>query len=121
MDNPSEFMKKIHDVGFNIFQSIKQMFNLAEYRNLYKKEMFTTELKSSILSNKNRQFETVINHLLKSHSQQNQTKLTRELKELGVEIKVGKEGLRKGRAGREDIENSPMNRSERKSLIYIED
>ena len=30
-------MKKIHDVGFNIFQSIKQMFSLAEYRNLYKK------------------------------------------------------------------------------------
>ena len=62
----------------------------------------------------------MINHLLKSHSRQNQAKLAKELKDLGVEIKVGKDAFRRGK-GREDMENSPMNRSERKSLIYIED
>ena len=36
-DNPTIFVKKVHEIGFNIFQSIKQLSSLSEYRNIYKK------------------------------------------------------------------------------------
>lgn len=36
-DSPNQLMKKVHEIGFSIFQSIKQLSNLTEYRNIYKK------------------------------------------------------------------------------------
>ena len=73
---------------------------------------------------------------MKSHSTQNQSKLAKELKEMGVEVKtenktkkqvkeVFEKKINKGENWKtpnksySDIENSPMNRSHRKSLIYI--
>ena len=37
LSSPDQFVNHIHEMGFSIFHSLKQIFNLADYRNILKK------------------------------------------------------------------------------------
>lgn len=90
ISEPQLMNKKIHEVGYGIFQTIRHLANLSEYKNVYKKEIFTYGVKAQLLENKNKQFEGAINYLLK-YSGENvhggiSKKVIKELREMGVEI-----------------------------------
>lgn len=89
-NEPNKLSSKLNEFGFGILQSAKQLASLCEYRNVYKKEMFTFAIKEELLCNKNKQLETAVGHLLKhcrmSENSASFNKILKELKEMGVEI-----------------------------------
>jgi hypothetical protein len=82
-------MKNSQEIGFSTIQKITQLSQLAEYKNVYKKEWFTSEIKNGLLENKNDQFEKGIVFLMEqlskfvNHNQGNpqlQSKISKKLK-----------------------------------------
>ncbi len=49
-------MKNSQEIGFSTIKKITQLSQLADYKNVYKKEWFTSEIKNGLLENKNDQF-----------------------------------------------------------------
>lgn len=89
-NEPNKLNSKLNEFGFSILQSAKKLASLCEYRNVYKKEMFTYAIKEELLCNKNKQLESAVGHLLKhcrmSENSASFNKICKELKEMGVEI-----------------------------------
>lgn len=56
MGKLQDIMKNMQEVGFSVIKKINQISELAEYKNVYKKEWFTCEIKNGLLENKNHQF-----------------------------------------------------------------
>ncbi len=58
-----DIMKNMQEVGFSVIKKINQISELAQYKNVYKKEWFTCEIKNGLLENKNHQFQNGISFL----------------------------------------------------------
>lgn len=41
LNDPKKANKKIHDLGFGVLQAVKELSNLCQYKNVYKREVFT--------------------------------------------------------------------------------
>lgn len=66
LQDPKRLNKRIHDLGFGVLQSVKELSGLCQYKNVYKREIFTECIKAELLLNKNKQLENATNYLLKN-------------------------------------------------------
>lgn len=129
-----EIMRNSQEVGFLGIKKMTQLSQLADYKNVYKKEWFTSEIKNGLLENKNEQFEKGIVYLMDQFNKfmsqvaggsQIQARINKKLKEMGIllaeERAAGKESLMRksstdGRMGTEKMKTvrkeSVRNRTE---------
>lgn len=101
-----EIMRNSQEVGFLGIKKMTQLSQLADYKNVYKKEWFTSEIKNGLLENKNEQFEKGIVYLMDQFNKfmsqvagggQIQARINKKLKEMGILLaedrSAGKESL----------------------------
>ncbi len=90
LEQPQQLISEAYDHTHDLINAIKAFGIFAEYKNVYKKQYFTSELKFNLLEDKCKNYEQNIYGLLKFVNIADK-RAVKKLKEMGVPL--GKQNM----------------------------